>query len=233
MRITGYILASDSESIEESVQAEFINKFKPVFRADPGKELPVISQQTPDHLVRMHWGMDQRIKPGFFQYFTDSYGIIKKPFFRVLIRKSRCLVPANGMLVRLKNKLYFLFSKRDKILTFAGIYHAWKESDTGKTTTGFSILTQKIFRENDGSSIELPILITKNRKRAFLKDVKPMMDIVPMLKKEYKDHFKMYEVRSDLYNLISPIRDDIMPLNQKIISSEKEYKTINTKRYYY
>ena len=146
MRVTGYILASNSELIEESVQAEFINKFKPFFRADPGKELPIISQQTPDHLIQMRWGMDQRVKPGFFQYFTDSYGIIKKPFYRVLIRKSRCLIPANGILVRVKNKLYFLFSKRDKILTFAGIYHAWKEKDCIHTHVNRALFPPTIVR---------------------------------------------------------------------------------------
>ncbi len=233
MRPKGYILASKTALIEESVQAEFINGFQPVFRADPRKALPVISQAAPDHIVRMPWGLSQKKRPEFYEYFTDTYGIIKRPYYRVLIRKTRCLVPANGILLGKNNKLYFLFSKSEPVLTFGGIYHTWRETDSPNTISGFSILTQQTSRGPDGTTMVLPILVAKNRRRGFLKDGKPMMDILPLLAREYKDHFKMYEVRNDLFKLNSPMREDIMPLSQKIISSRKEYNTINTKRYYY
>ena len=233
MWLAGYILASKSELIEESVQAELLNQFQPVFRADHGNELPIISQSAPDHIIRMHWGLSRKKNPGYQEYFSDTYGIIKKPFYRILIRKTRCLIPANGVFLGKLNRMFLLYSKSEKVITFAGINHSWRETDSQKIVSGFSILTHHTATGPDGTSIELPVIIGKSRRRGFLKSSKPMMDILPLLTRDYKDHFNMYEVRSDLFKLNIATREDVMPLNHKIISSRKEYKTINTKRYYY
>jgi putative SOS response-associated peptidase YedK len=233
MHPVGYILASNAKIIEDSLHAEFINGFQPIFRADPDKKLYIIPQEAPDRIIHIRWGLSQKKIPGKHDHFTETYGIVKKPFYRILIRKNRCLVPANGILLQRHEKLYFLFSSNEKILTFAGIYHTWKEKESQKIHCGFSILTRQITRDTNNTFDQLPVLISENRRRRFLKDTKPLMDVLPMLSHEYNDHFKMYEVRGDLFRLESPTRSDVSPAAQKIISSRRQYNTINTKRYYY
>lgn len=228
----GYILASTPDLIESAVQAEFITAFCPVFRADPGAELPVILQEAPSSIIKMQWGLNRNKSPQYKEYYTPTSGIIKKPFYRILIRKSRCLIPANGILIRKGIRLYFIFSKKEKILTFAGIYHVWKNPDARRSVSSFSVLTNP---DPFGISGErgMPVFIYEKRRRQFLKEVQPMMDILSMFKKASDGQFLFYEIRNDFLGIHNPTRKDILPVNGKIMSAQRQFKTIDTKRYFY
>jgi putative SOS response-associated peptidase YedK len=93
-------------------------------------------------LVSMRWGLVPRwwkksLKelPATFNARAET--VAEKPMFRDAFKWRRCLIPASGYyewLLTPDGKQPFYFTRRDgQVMTIAGVYDEWKNSEDGKT----------------------------------------------------------------------------------------------------
>jgi putative SOS response-associated peptidase YedK len=117
----------------------------------PTQELPVVVE-TPEgerEARTMQWGLVPRwAKPGEQRTVAPinarAETLTEKPMFRTLIRRKRCLVPANGF-YEWKNlgdrkQPYFISLPDDPLFAFAGLYDETTTGD-GEVQGSYTIIT--------------------------------------------------------------------------------------------
>src|SRR5690606_14730956 len=106
--------------------------FKPNYNAAPTHQLPVIIERDGSLEMRpMQWGLiPSWLKPGekpkVAPINARSETIAEKPMFRNLVKRNRCLVPANGFYEWKRTggpkQPYLIHLKDEPIMLMAGLY---------------------------------------------------------------------------------------------------------------
>ena len=125
------------------------------------EELPVITQEKPDEISYMYWGLipsgvkshADKVKYWKMGYTLNarSEEIFQTWSFKNNIKDHRCLIPATGFfewrdvgkekypyLIQLKSSD---FPDDTESFCFAGVYDHWIDKDTGEVIDGFAIIT--------------------------------------------------------------------------------------------
>ena len=123
-------------------------EFPPRYNIAPSQSVPVIINGPPNHIEFMgwglipHWAKDRKI--GYKLINARSETVPTKPMFKYLLKKKRCLVPANGFYEWKKEGTdkvpYYIHRKDDDLFAFAGMYDHWKDAE-GRMIKTFIILT--------------------------------------------------------------------------------------------
>jgi putative SOS response-associated peptidase YedK len=122
----------------------------PTWNAAPTQMLPVIVEDEGAwHLRPMHWGLIPRWtkpgeKPKVAPINARAETLAEKPMFRSLIRKQRCLVPANGFYEWKRTggpkQPYYIHLRDQPLMLFAGLYDEAKQVD-GSPLESYTIIT--------------------------------------------------------------------------------------------
>ena len=141
-------LSVKGRHISERFNVEVFDEFyKPNYNCAPSQKLPVITNEEPEKLSYLRWGLipfwakDPKI--GYKLINTRSETIAEKPSFKNAFKKRRCLIPSNGFYEwrKDKNKTPFrIFLKSESLFSMAGIWENWKDAE-GKLVQTFSIIT--------------------------------------------------------------------------------------------
>jgi len=118
----------------------------PMFNAAPSQDLPVITENDEGErtIQLMRWGLVPRWqKPGQSASVAPinarAETLLEKPMFRSLVKRQRCLIPANGFYEwqRLdgRKQPYFIHLQDDALFGFAGLY------DEAAGDASFTIIT--------------------------------------------------------------------------------------------
>jgi putative SOS response-associated peptidase YedK len=143
--------------------------------------LAVVTQEKPDTLQWMQWGLI----PPFVKTEKEarewraktlnarSEGIFEKPVFRQAAVRRRCLIPVNGFfefrhIGRLKYPYLVKVRKsagsgETKVFCLAGLYDSWVNPVTGEIITGFSVITTEanpMMRVIHNSKFRMPVILT-------------------------------------------------------------------------
>lgn len=128
----------------------FFDQFRPTWNAAPSQALPVIIEAESELTVHeMTWGLIPTwTKPGERPKVTPinarSETIAEKPMFRSLIRRRRCIVPANGFYEWKRSpggkQPFYIEPAARRLMLFAGVFDEAKGVD-GKPIESFSIIT--------------------------------------------------------------------------------------------
>jgi len=122
------------------------------FNAAPTQELPVIViDDSGERILRpMKWGLMARwAKPGgktpIAPFNARAETLLEKPMFRNLVKRHRCLVPANGYYEwqnRGDHKQPFLIRPEgEELLAFAGLYDEFVPQGASDPVASYTILT--------------------------------------------------------------------------------------------
>lgn len=122
----------------------------PTWNAAPSQQLPVIVEDDGAwHLRLMQWGLIPKWtkpgeKPKVAPINARAETLSEKPMFRSLIKRQRCLVPANGFYEWKRTggpkQPYFIFLKDEPIMLMAGLYDNAKEV-SGDPLQSYTIIT--------------------------------------------------------------------------------------------
>lgn len=122
----------------------------PNWNAAPSQSLPVIVEEDGTwHLRPMQWGLIPRwLKPGEKPKVSPinarAETLTKKPMFRSLIRRQRCLVPANGFYEWKRTggpkQPWYISLKDQPIMLMAGLYDNAKDI-SGDMFQTYAIIT--------------------------------------------------------------------------------------------
>jgi putative SOS response-associated peptidase YedK len=141
-----FVLYSSGETIAEAFDLTEVPELLPHYNVAPSQ--PVAAVRALDsgrEVVFLRWGLvpswakDAKTAPINAKAETAA----EKPFFRLALRKRRCLIPADGYYewqVTGKRKQPYLFGAKDgKPLAFAGLWESWEHE--GERLDTCAILT--------------------------------------------------------------------------------------------
>jgi putative SOS response-associated peptidase YedK len=154
-----YTLTSQADLVEElelarSEPSDAASEWwRPRWNIAPTQPAPVVFQDREGarvlELLRWglvpHWADDLSIGARMINARVE--GILTKPAFRDVIRKRRCLVPADGFFewrsVAGKRQPLYIRPEPRHLITFAGVYARWRSKDPANPITieSYSILT--------------------------------------------------------------------------------------------
>ncbi len=131
-----YTLFVDQADLEERFDATFDEPFSPRYNVAPGQRVPVITNDDPETIRRLEWGL----VPSWAD--DDAGGIVnaraetiaEKPSFREAYARRRCLVPADGFYEWVetaeRKRPYRVAFEDDRPFAMAGLWERWEPETT-------------------------------------------------------------------------------------------------------
>ncbi|MFC4249163.1 SOS response-associated peptidase [Natribaculum luteum] len=131
-----YTLFVDQADLEERFDATFDEPFSPRYNVAPGQRVPVITNDDPETVRRLEWGL----VPSWAD--DDAGGIVnaraetiaEKPSFREAYARRRCLVPADGFYEWVETeegkRPYRVAFEDDRPFAMAGLWERWEPETT-------------------------------------------------------------------------------------------------------
>jgi putative SOS response-associated peptidase YedK len=218
MLLPYYSIGSDAVKIETHLTAEFLQHFDPVFVSRTGMSLPVILPGSAAKISSALWGIP--VKNTYRLPWIKPEGIVKNRKTRYIIRKQRCLVPANGIFLKRAEEYYFIYFPDQPVFTMGGIFTCRKYGNDQQVTE-FSILTQSPVTALGKLTPIIPLIISTGSRRRYLNRERPLMDITHMLQKELKLNFNGLQVSPEIFRKKSPDKMDFDRKNLKLFTRQK------------
>ncbi len=215
-----------AQKVENRYNAKFEqqSKFQPIYHghAFGFMNWPVITNEKINIIQEYNWGLipawvtsnaeAQKIRTYTFN--AQSETAFEKPSFRNSIKSKRCLIPSTGFFewqtINSKKYPYFISLKEQEIFSMAGLWEEWKDIQTGKILSTFSILTT-----------------AANPMMEKIHNIKKRMPVILM--PEYENDWLLQNLSKErTMSLCRPINDDLMRAYtiSKLISSKKENSNI-------
>ncbi|PCR91325.1 SOS response-associated peptidase [Natrinema ejinorense] len=137
--------------------------FTPRYNMAPGQELPVITNEEPETIQRLEWGL----VPSWAD--DDSGGLInaraesidEKPSFESAYERRRCIVPADGFYEWVETadgkRPYRVTFEDDRVFAMAGLWERW-EPET--TQTGLDAFGGGVEEPSESGPLETFTIVT-------------------------------------------------------------------------
>ena len=249
-----YAVVSKIEEIQKAFRAE-IGKgilFKPQANIGAGKQGLIITQENKSEIRNSTFGFtpawadkpkyvlnaraegDHNKDNSFF--FSGSKGILEKPFFRIPIRRKRCLVIADAFYEGPERgglsfpHCVFLSTGRMPF-AFAGVYDEWENSSTQQTMHSFAIVTTAAppgVLQHIGHP-RCPLILSKQQEELWLDPHAHLADITSILQPAVGLELNAYPVSTDIKNiqaegsdLLKPTGDALLPETSFILHQHIE-----------
>lgn len=147
-----YVIEDFQELSETLRQIPFQSTFdfEPNWNAAPSQHLPVLIQRDGSlELREMQWGLIPAwLKPGekpkVAPINARAETLAEKPMFRNLVKRHRCLVPANGFYEWRRTggpkQPYFIHLRDEPIMLMAGLYDV-RTNEEGEKAGSYTIIT--------------------------------------------------------------------------------------------
>ena len=212
-----YALYSTDEEVAEHYDAELPDEVPANYNVAPTQTMSVMTQAG---LMMMRWGFipkwakDEKI--GYKLINTRSESIFEKPLWKSVVRKNRCLIPANGFYEWKKTENgkipYFIHLKNDQLFSFAGIWETWIHK--GHVWNTYSIITTEPNKDMKDIHDRMPVILTKDEESAWLNADDD--SLISMLLTPLKDGLlKMHEVSKAVNTIKVNDATLIGPINSK------------------
>lgn len=151
---------------------------KPRYNVSPTQAAPVVvSADGKVELRMMNWGLvPQGAKDAnsVFRYKTfnvKSEKVFSKPGWDAAVRRSRCIIPANGFYMRRRDggsdDTYYFTSSDGALLPLAGFYTAWT-TPAGDTQQTFALLTIEANRAMPLPFGRMPVILHAEDEAAWI-----------------------------------------------------------------
>lgn len=151
-----------TDELEERYRVEVAEAIRPNYNVAPSQMMPVV---TNEGLEVMRWGLIPRWakdeKIGYKLINARSETVFEKPMWKGIIKRNRCLVPANGFYEWQKRdggkQPFYIHFPDEHIFSFAGIWETWLHE--GKDWHTYSILTTSPNEEMESIHDRMPVIL--------------------------------------------------------------------------
>jgi putative SOS response-associated peptidase YedK len=191
----------------------------------PGQLNPVVTSNDKPVISLMFWGLIPHFaRDEHYKYKTinaKAETVAQLPTFREPFRHKRCIVPATGFYEPDKKHVakppfpwrYFQL-KDQSIFGFAGLYDIWKDKDSDKQITSYTIITTTPNRLVDKYHERMPVILKKETEQTWLNpDIIEPEHLLPLLKPYLDKEMEEWQVtgaarnpKNDYPELITPIK---------------------------
>ncbi len=227
-----YALASGSESIEREFQAAFQYEYEPCCNVRAGKWMPVIKAGRPEEIISLRWGLLPfwSKTPDIRYRHINAYArdVVKHPVYRVPLRRSRCLVLANCYYEWIteengKKRPYLIYFGGERLVSMAGLWDIWTDSERRVSIESFSIITTHASRRLKPFISTMPVIIPPARRRKYLKLSTPLNEITAMLRPYESDRINLYPVGPGINDIHAAGKSLLNPVGGRVY---KEYEYV-------
>ncbi|MBD2754175.1 SOS response-associated peptidase [Spirosoma validum] len=194
-----------TEQLEERYDATLPDSanFQPVYHANAYQfpAWPIVTHQEPGTLQMMHWGLiphwaksnDDATEIRSRTINARSETIYEKPSFRSAAQSGkRCLIPVTGFYewhtIGSKKFPFYINTTDQKIVSIAGLWDEWADSDTGELIRTYTLLTtdaNPLLAEIHNAKKRMPCLLTPKAEHAWLHDKLSETDALALLANQY------------------------------------------------
>ncbi len=157
--------------------------FRYFYNAFSNPNIPVITQNDPDRIRLLQWGLipgwagdlnkAEQIRKGTYNARSES--LHEKPSFKEPLRSGRCLVIAHGFfewqLVNGVKIPWYIRLKNDNPFVFAGLFDQWRDPDRGDTYQSFSIITtaaNPLMAKIHNTKLRMPVILPEEKERDWI-----------------------------------------------------------------
>lgn len=146
-------------------------------------ELPAICSESPDKITLLKWGLiphwvksaedAENIRFKTFNARAETINV--KPSFSHAFRSGRCIIPVRGFFEwqhegNLKIPWY-IYSSGNDIMSLAGLYEKWIDTNTGTGFSTFSIITtdaNEMMAIIHNSKKRMPVILKRDVERKWI-----------------------------------------------------------------
>lgn len=199
--------------IEDRFGVRFIQTeaFQPVYSACAFNfpDLPVISNEDPEHIVFMQWGLVPFWVKDYESAMTirqqtlnaRSETIFEKPAFRYSVQSKRCLVLADGFFegrhVNKKTYPYYIRLTDHAPFAFAGIWYSWTNPETKEQIRTFSVITTRansLLEQIHNTKKRMPVILPRDTEKLWLQNDLDKTTLQSMLQPYNANEMEAYPV---------------------------------------
>lgn len=146
------------------------------FNVSPGAHMPIIIRGTQEHVLEfMVWGLvpswSKNAQTDLKLINARAENLTEKPMWKRLLKSHRCIVPARGFYewkaVDGKKQPYYITSKENSVLSFAGLFDRWSDSE-GVEMASFTIITTSPNKEMSNIHNRMPVILSKQAMELWL-----------------------------------------------------------------
>lgn len=196
----------------------------PNWNAAPSQMLPVIMEEAGAwHLRPMQWGLIPKWtkpgeKPKVAPINARSETLGEKRMFRSLIRRQRCLVPANGFYEWKRTggpkQPYYIFLRDEPLMLMAGLYDVAKDV-AGEPLPSYTIITGGPNVLMQDIHDRMPMIVHADDAELWMdRDIQEIEPLEPLLQPVAAEEMAMYpvstavnSVRNNSPELIEPMAE--------------------------
>jgi putative SOS response-associated peptidase YedK len=172
-----YSLKANPLELQAELELADAPLFSARFNVAPTQGAPMITAAAPHALTIARWGLipswAKELKRITNTFNARAETIREKGVFKDAFAHRRCLIPVDGFYEwrkagKLRQPLHITLPSH-RPFTFAGIWDTWK-SQEGVELVSFSIVTTEANAFMRGIHDRMPVLISKEHRRAWLTD---------------------------------------------------------------
>ena len=172
------------------------------YNAAPSQALPVVTNQQPNSLQFFYWGLQpfwakdaKAIKRSIN---ARSETLTEKPMFRSLLKRKRCLVPADGFFEWQKTDEgkvpHRIMLKNEELFTFAGLWDEWTDKETGEVLHTYCIITTDANELVRPIHDRMPVILSPEAEELWLDENEPEEGLISLLVPYKADEMKSFAV---------------------------------------
>ncbi|MEI8201593.1 MAG: SOS response-associated peptidase [Bacteroidota bacterium] len=183
-----YAMSKDAQTLENRYKAQFKAAKTPLEKQYHASAflypaMPVVSTEAPETIQMFQWGLipswtkskadADRIRS--MTHNAKAETVFELPSFRNAIKRSRCLVAAEGFYewrdFQKKKYPYFIWMKEVEVFSFAGISEQWIDKESGEIVNSFSILTTEandLMAQIHNFKLRMPVILSPENEREWI-----------------------------------------------------------------
>ncbi len=220
-----YVLEAPEDLSERFQLRQLSIQLPHTWNAAPTNRLPVIVEHREGEREAelMQWGLIPRWakkgdKKGLAPINARAETINEKPMFRHLVKRNRCLVPANGF-YEWKNlgdhkQPYYITVPDDPLFAFAGLYESYVDDD-GEETSTYTIITTEPNELMATLHNRMPVILHKQDEEEWLDpEVTDPLQVERLLVPYPSDEMEAYPVSRKVGNTRNNGPDLIEPIEE-------------------
>lgn len=168
----------EPEELRESLElGELPVELIPNSNISPGQNIPVVLNPVTREVRMFRWGLvpgwAKDAKIGYRMFNARAETLSEKPSFRTLLRRRRCLIPADGFYEwkELDGEKYpFLFTLiNQKPFTFAGLWDTWQKAE-GEVLYSCTLITTEPNELLAHYHNRMPVILGEDQRWQWLED---------------------------------------------------------------
>jgi putative SOS response-associated peptidase YedK len=217
--IERYTITASAKSLSERFSIELPERYSERYNAAPTQLLPVITSSAPQGLSYFYWGtspewsknkmLSEKIINLRTEYFDE------KPALRRALKKSRCIIPADGFYVWKKvgkktSVPYRFVALSKEVFSFAGLWEEFEDTEGNEIQT-FTIITVPANEIVGGMAERMPVVLHKHDELVWLNKESTEEDLLNVLKPATETELNYYPVAPTIANTAQDLPSMIIP----------------------